>query len=124
MIRLGPDWQRLMDKYELAHQDPRNQACHAIGIPMIAASLPIAATVIGLPLGASMFTVGWGFQFLGHWFEGTDPEFLSDKRSLVIGLIWWLRKRGVDVVEFERAVAEYDAALRHDAALQHDAGPR
>ena len=98
MIRLGPDWQRLMEKYELAHQDPRNQACHAIGIPMIAASLPISATLVGLPLGASMFTVGWGFQFLGHWFEGTDPEFLSDKRSLVIGLIWWLKKRGIELI--------------------------
>ena len=36
-----------------------------IGIPMILASLPIGATIIGLPLAATLFTVGWGFQFAG-----------------------------------------------------------
>ena len=55
----------------------------AIGIPMIVASLPISATVVGLPLGATLFTVGWGFQFLGHWFEGNDPAFFGDRRSLL-----------------------------------------
>jgi uncharacterized membrane protein YGL010W len=99
MIRLNDDWLRLMRQYEQEHRDPRNQACHAIGIPMIAASLPIGATVVGLPLAATLFTVGWGFQFAGHWFEGNDPAFFSDKRNLLVGLLWWAEKRGLKVVD-------------------------
>ena len=73
MIRLNAEWTDLMHGYEEQHADPRNQACHKIGIPLIAASLPIGATVVGLPLAATMFTVGWGFQFVGHDFEGKKP---------------------------------------------------
>ncbi|MFT3772094.1 MAG: DUF962 domain-containing protein [Minicystis sp.] len=76
-LRLNDEWTRLLDDYREAHRDPRNQACHKIGIPMIMASIPIGATVVGLPLAAGLFTVGWGFQFLGHYFEGNDPAFFG-----------------------------------------------
>jgi uncharacterized membrane protein YGL010W len=46
-----------------------------------------------------MFTVGWGFQFAGHAFEGKKPSFVDDKRSLVIGLLWCLEKYGIRVYE-------------------------
>ena len=46
MIRLDAEWSDLMRKYDGDHQDPRNQACHRVGIPLIAASLPIGATLI------------------------------------------------------------------------------
>ena len=72
MIRLNPEWTDLYEKYRLDHQDPRNQACHKIGIPMIVASFPVGATLVGLPLAATLFSVGWGFQFAGHVFEGGD----------------------------------------------------
>ena len=72
---------------------------NSIGIPMILASLPIGATIVGLPLAATLFTVGWGFQFAGHAFEGTSPAFLSDKRSLVVGALWWAQKVGLPVHE-------------------------
>ena len=52
MIRLNPEWTDLYEKYRLDHQDPRNQACHKIGIPMIVASFPVGATLVGLPLAA------------------------------------------------------------------------
>jgi uncharacterized membrane protein YGL010W len=91
-MRLGHEWSELLARYKLDHQHPVNQACHKVGIPLIAASIPIGATVVGLPLAASMFTVGWGFQFAGHAFEGKKPSFVSDKRSLVIGLLWWAEK--------------------------------
>lgn len=97
MIRLDAEWSTLMRNYELDHSDPRNQACHRVGIPLIAASLPIGATIVGLPLAAAMFTTGWGFQFVGHLFEGKKPSFVDDKRNLVVGLLWWLKKSGVDV---------------------------
>lgn len=99
MFHLNAEWTRLLEDYKQQHQDPRNQACHRIGIPMIAASLPIGATIVGLPIAASLFTVGWGFQFLGHYFEGNSPAFFSDRRSLLVGLLWWLQKNGVAVTE-------------------------
>ena len=51
MLRLNPEWTRLLDDYKAQHQDPRNQACHRIGIPMIMASLPLGATIVGAHAG-------------------------------------------------------------------------
>ena len=96
-MRLNEEWTDLMKSYEADHSDPRNQACHKVGIPLIAASIPVGATIIGLPLAASMFTVGWGFQFVGHYFEGKKPSFVNDKRNLVVGLLWWLKKSGAQI---------------------------
>ena len=73
-IKLNQDWSHLMQQYKEDHQDPRNQFCHSIGIPLIAGSLPIGATIIGLPVAVPMFAVGWGFQFVGHYFEGKKPS--------------------------------------------------
>lgn len=97
MITLDSEWTDLMKRYEQDHADPRNQACHRVGIPLIAASFPVGATVVGLPLAATMFTVGWGFQFVGHVFEGKKPSFVDDKRNLLVGLLWWLKKSGMNI---------------------------
>lgn len=98
-IPLDAEWTEVLRKYKDDHQDPRNQACHKIGIPLIAGSIPVGATLVGLPLAAGMFTVGWGFQFLGHLFEGKKPSFVDDKRSLVIGVLWCLEKYGLKLHE-------------------------
>jgi uncharacterized membrane protein YGL010W len=99
MLRLNPEWTRLLGDYKAQHQDPRNQACHRIGIPMIMASLPLGATLVGLPLAASLFTVGWGFQFAGHAFEGNDPAFFGDRRNILVGALWWFQKAGLPIEE-------------------------
>lgn len=99
MIRLNREWTELFARYRADHSDPRNQACHKIGIPMIAASLPIGATIVGLPLASVLFTVGWGFQFAGHYFEGKKPSFVDDRRSLVIGALWCLEKYGFKLTQ-------------------------
>jgi uncharacterized membrane protein YGL010W len=96
-MRLNAEWTDLMHRYSDDHSDPRNQACHNIGIPLIAASLPVGATIIGLPLAVPMFTVGWGFQFVGHFFEGKKPSFVDDKRNLIVGFLWWLKKQGAPI---------------------------
>jgi uncharacterized membrane protein YGL010W len=96
-MKLNAEWSRLMTAYDEQHQDPRNQACHKVGIPLIAASFPVGATIVGLPLAATMFTVGWGFQFVGHYFEGKKPAFVDDKRNLIVGLLWWAKKTGANV---------------------------
>jgi uncharacterized membrane protein YGL010W len=106
MIQLNAEWSDLMRSYEEQHADPRNQACHRVGIPLIAASIPIGATIVGLPLAAAMFTTGWGFQFVGHLFEGKKPAFIDDRRNLLVGLIWWLKKAGAPIDLAEPAAAE------------------
>lgn len=96
-IPLNAEWTEVLQKYKEDHRDPRNQACHKVGIPLIVGSIPVGATLIGLPLAAGMFTVGWGFQFVGHWFEGKKPSFVDDKRSLLIGVLWCLEKYGMKI---------------------------
>jgi uncharacterized membrane protein YGL010W len=84
-------------EYAQGHTNSVNQACHAVGIPMIAASVPLF--VVALFAGGfwrvpvALFTVGWGFQFVGHAFEGKPPEFVKDPRFLFVGLRWWVAKR-------------------------------
>ncbi len=112
-IRLNREWSLLLERYKGDHRDRRNQATHMIGIPLIVASLPMIASIVALPLGASLFTVGWGFQFLGHWFEGNDPAFFSDRRSLLVGALWCAEKYGLAQLETEGTVrrrASTDAA--------------
>lgn len=96
-IRLNPSWTKLMHSYEADHQHPINRACHTLAIPIIASSLPIGATVVGLPLAAAMFTTGWAIQFAGHAVERKKPSFVDDKRALVVGLLWWLKKAGMNI---------------------------
>ena len=37
------------------------------------------------PLGAVLFVVGWGFQFVGHYWEGRKPAFVDDVVGLLVG---------------------------------------
>src|SRR5262245_36350068 len=83
MLNLNPEWTALMRNYEADHSDPRNRVCHQVGIPLIAASVPVGATIVGLPAAAGLFTLGWTFQFVGHLYEGKKPSFVGDRRYLV-----------------------------------------
>ncbi len=98
VIKLNEEWSELMQKYALDHQNKINQACHSVGIPLIAGSIPVGLTIVGIPLAAAMFGVGWTFQFVGHAFEGKKPSFVEDKRQLVVGLLWWTKKMGLGLV--------------------------
>lgn len=106
LIKLNEEWSQLMHQYAADHQNKVNQACHTVGIPLIAASIPVGATIVGLPLAAAMFGVGWTFQFVGHAFEGKKPSFVEDRRQLVVGLLWWTKKVGLDVVSMRPVVAQ------------------
>ena len=86
----GKTWDEWIAKYAQSHQHPANRFCHTVGIPMIAASLPLLVLGVVAPvfwmIAVAMFVVGWIFQFVGHWFEGKPPEFFSDWRFLLVGL--------------------------------------
>ena len=83
-------------RYTQSHQNPVNRVCHTIGIPLIAASIPLFAIALFVdgfwPVPLGLFVVGWAFQFVGHAFEGKPPEFFKDWRFLFVGLRWWLAK--------------------------------
>ena len=97
MFKLNPEWSTLMANYAADHRDPRNQACHAVGIPLIAASVPVGATIVGFPAAVGLFAIGWTFQYAGHVFEGKKPSFIDDRRYLAVGLVWWLKKMGMPI---------------------------
>lgn len=89
-------WEQWIAQYATSHQHPVNRFCHTVGIPMIAISilmLPVIPFVDGfwkIPL--ALFVAGWIFQFVGHAFEGKEPEFFHDWRFLFVGLRWWFAK--------------------------------
>lgn len=109
-IKLNEEWSELMRRYAADHQNKVNQACHSIGIPLIAGSIPVAMSIVGIPLAAAMFGVGWTFQFVGHAFEGKKPSFVEDKRQLVVGLLWWTKKMGMGLVQTKPVALHYDSA--------------
>ncbi len=87
------DW---IAQYGSSHTHPVNRACHTLGIPMIALSIPllVAAIFVGglWPWALGLFLLGWILQFVGHAVEGKPPEFFHDWRFLFVGLRWWLAK--------------------------------
>jgi uncharacterized membrane protein YGL010W len=49
-----------------------------------------------LPVSASLFVVGWIFQFIGHKMEGKKPSFFEDIQYLWIGplfVVAWVLSR-------------------------------
>ena len=72
--------------YDVAHRSHGNQVTHAIGIPMIVASLVVW---VWHPWWAvALFVVGWIFQFIGHHLEGNSPKFFQGPVFLLIGPLW------------------------------------
>jgi uncharacterized membrane protein YGL010W len=92
----GRPWSEWIARYARSHEHPVNRLCHTIGIPLIAISLLLLLAALVVPglwrPALALFLVGWGFQFVGHAFEGKPPEFFQDWRFLLVGLRWWLAK--------------------------------
>jgi uncharacterized membrane protein YGL010W len=84
------DFSKLLEKYREDHQHPVNNALHFIGIPMIIFSLIYA--FFNWKVALILFVAGWIFQFVGHWFEGKKPSFLSDPKFLIVGPIYFAKK--------------------------------
>ena len=89
-------WEQWIAQYASSHQHPINRFCHTVGIPLIALSLPLFVASPFVPrlwmVPTAMFAVGWIFQFIGHAFEGKEPEFFHDWRFLLVGMRWWMAK--------------------------------
>ncbi|HAY45851.1 MAG TPA: DUF962 domain-containing protein [Gammaproteobacteria bacterium] len=93
---LGKPMSAWVRDYAAGHQHPINRLMHTWGIPMIVISIPLFGLSFIEPqilwLAVALFVIGWILQFVGHWFEGTAPEFFKDWRYLFVGLRWWIEK--------------------------------
>jgi uncharacterized membrane protein YGL010W len=89
-------WSEWLARYAESHQNPTNRFCHTIGIPLVAASVALAPSLLFVPqlwpVALCLFVIGWIFQLVGHHCEGKPPEFTKDWRFLFVGLRWWLAK--------------------------------
>lgn len=83
------DLHTLLDDYEYNHQSAVCRATHAVGIPLIAFSIPVA--VFSRRRAAQMFVLGWLLQFAGHAVEGKRPKFFEGGEYLLAGFVWWLQ---------------------------------
>jgi uncharacterized membrane protein YGL010W len=50
--------------------------------------LYLIAAYVSWPLAIAAFVVGWIFQFVGHWYEGKSPAFLTNLQHLLVGPLW------------------------------------
>jgi uncharacterized membrane protein YGL010W len=83
-------------QYSGSHQHPVNRICHTLGIPAILLSVALFLGAIFIHrlwlYALVLFVAGWAFQFIGHAFEGKQPEFFHDWRFLFVGARWWWAK--------------------------------
>lgn len=84
--------QELYAQYGKAHQDPRNKLCHKIGIPMIVVAIVGLLVTGGAAWAWWLFGIGWAFQFVGHAFERTWPEFMKNPVFLIVGPLYFVRE--------------------------------
>jgi uncharacterized membrane protein YGL010W len=83
------DMRALLEEYELNHQTTACKATHAVGIPLIALSVPLL--FFNWRRALSFFVLGWVLQFAGHAMEGKQPKFFEGSEYLLAGLVWWLQ---------------------------------
>ncbi|MFL6623790.1 MAG: DUF962 domain-containing protein [Sulfurifustis sp.] len=51
----------------------------------LAMTVAAQSTGVWLASGVALFVIGWGFQFVGHYWEGRKPAFVDDLIGLIIG---------------------------------------
>lgn len=83
--------EQLFAQYDASHQNSTNRICHQIGIPLIIGGL-LSVFFFDKTLGWTSFGVGWVFQIVGHYVEGSKPEFLSNPLFLIVGPIYFVKK--------------------------------
>lgn len=111
MFRVGAGWARPIEDFREHHRHPWNRRCHLVGMPLIAASVPLAASLVGLPVAIPAFLGGWALLLAGHAIEGKPPAFVArarrrdipfDVRNQLAGIVWWLGSVGLVALPSER----------------------
>jgi uncharacterized membrane protein YGL010W len=84
-----------VDNYKHQHRHPLNRLSHAIGIPLIVASLPLF--FYSWRVALALFVSGWILQLVGHAIEGNQPAFFRNPIYLIVGP-WWLVRRAAEAL--------------------------
>ncbi|MBI3819239.1 MAG: DUF962 domain-containing protein [Planctomycetes bacterium] len=84
-----------LTSYEDEHRHPANRLLHAIGIPVVVASLPIVFWSWKWAL--ALHVAGWTILWAGHAIEGNLPASWKNPLVAFVAPIWWLR-RAIDLI--------------------------
>ncbi|MGH9553184.1 MAG: DUF962 domain-containing protein [Terriglobales bacterium] len=107
-----------LEYYRSQHKTRGNKICHLIGIPLIALALPLG--LLNWRQGAKLFSLGWAFQFIGHFvFEKNKPVLFSESSNpltILAALVWvtdgWARViSGQPLVDDEDVITEEHPTL-------------
>ena len=73
---------------ELSGKRPGSLAAVSATRVVEGAALYAIATLLTWPFAVAVFVIGWILQFVGHYFEGKSPAFLTNLVHLLIGPLW------------------------------------
>jgi len=79
-----------LEYYRSQHRTKGCEMCHLIGVPLIALAFP--ALLFNWRTSVKLFSLGWAFQFLGHFaFEKNKPVLFGqagDPMTVLAALIY------------------------------------
>ena len=64
---------------------------------------------VWLSAGIGLFVVGWGFQFIGHYYEGRKPAFVDDLMGLIVGPLFVVAELGFLIGLGKKTQAQVEA---------------
>lgn len=76
-----------LHSYEGEHRHPANRALHAVGIPIVVASIP--AFFWDWRVGLAAHVAGWAILWAGHAIEGNLPASWKNPLIVFIAPVWW-----------------------------------
>ena len=107
----------------------RGQPALGLAVSLVNALLLVLAQALanstwlagGLGWGVGLFVVGWGIQYVGHWYEGRKPAFTDDIVGLLVGPMFVVLEALAMVGLFRGLIAEIEVHARptHIRNLAH-----
>jgi uncharacterized membrane protein YGL010W len=87
-------WEEKLSYYRSQHRTAGCRATHLVGIPTVAAAMPIS--LVRPKLGLPLFAAGWALQVAGHkLFEHNSPALTKGVLTYQLcGLAFWCEEMG------------------------------
>ncbi len=84
-MQIASSWAELLQARDVHFT--KDAPWHGVSIPLMAASMPLAGTVVGLPAASALYTFGWSMQVAATRIATKDVTGLvHDAHDLVAGL--------------------------------------
>jgi len=71
---------------------------------VVFAILYLLAIHLSWPIALAAFVLGWGFQLVGHRYEGNKPKFLENLTYLLIGPLYFFEELFASVAHREQSI--------------------